>query len=492
LHSETLKAIDYIRNKYTDSSKIVFVSGDFNIVHPGHLRMLRFASECGEHLVVGITPNNSDTRLLTEDLRLEGVKAIGLIDETFILRDSIKEVIEYLQPGTVVKGKDFENTFNVEQNAVNSYGGNLLFSSGGIRFSSLDLLKNEFEISNRTHIKKPLDFLKRHNINRQTFNDYLKKISQLNILVIGDLIIDEYVACDALGMSREDPTLVVSPNTNNKFLGGAGIVAAHASSLGANVQFYSIVGDDENAKFAIEYLKKYALKPHLLTDKTRPTTLKQRFRVDDKTLLRVNYLRQYEISKKLQDEMWEELGPILKGQDLVIFSDFNYGCLPQALVDSISNYCHENGIKMAADSQSSSQLGDISRFKGVDMITPTEWEARVATKDYNSGLVNLAEVLAERTKTENVLLTLGKEGMLIHTSCSINRWVTDQLQSMNLAPKDVAGAGDSTLICASMGLAAGYDIWQCAYLGSIAAACQIGSLGNTPLSPETLRKELLK
>ena len=82
--------------------------------------------------------------------------------------------------------------------------------------------------------------------------------------------------------------------------------------------------------------------------------------------------------------------------------------------------------------------------------------------------------------------------MLIHTNCSINGWVTDQLQSMNLAPKDVAGAGDSTLICASMGLAAGYDIWQCAYLGSIAAACQIGSLGNIPLNPETLKKELLE
>jgi len=77
--------------------------------------------------------------------------------------------------------------------------------------------------------------------------------------------------------------------------------------------------------------------------------------------------------------------------NLIIFSDFNYGCLPQLLVDQITSFCNEKGIMMVADSQSSSQIGDVSRFRGMTLVTPTEREARFAVHDFESGLVVLAE-----------------------------------------------------------------------------------------------------
>ena len=146
---------------------------------------------------------------------------------------------------------------------------------------------------------------------------------------------------------------------------------------------------------------------------------------------------------------------------------------------------------MAADSQSSSQVGNVSRFTDMKLITPTEREARFAVHDFESGLVILAEKLTQKSGAKNVVITLGEEGILIHAETNDkNKWLTDRLPAMNSAPRDVAGAGDSFFICSAMSLAVGANIWQSSYLGSLAAACQIGRLGNIPLSPSELKAEL--
>ena len=150
-----------------------------------------------------------------------------------------------------------------------------------------------------------------------------------------------------------------------------------------------------------------------------------------------------------------------------------------------------HNIPMVADSQSSSQMGDVSRFKGMMLLTPTEREARLAVRDYNAGLVVLAEKLREKSDAANILLTLGAEGIIAHaSSANPDEWLTDRLPAFNTSPKDTAGAGDSLLTCCSMALAVGADIWQSMYLGSIAAACQVSRVGNIPLSPRDMAQEL--
>ena len=145
---------------------------------------------------------------------------------------------------------------------------------------------------------------------------------------------------------------------------------------------------------------------------------------------------------------------------------------------------------MVADSQSSSQVGDVARFRDMLLLTPTEREARLALHDSNSGLVVLAEAIRERSRAKNVILTLGAEGVLIHANVDApGGWLTDQLPAFNPAPKDAAGAGDSFLTCTSLALLAGANIWQSAYLGSLAAACQVGRVGNLPLSVEEIEAQ---
>ncbi len=491
LHADSINALTEIRRRVGGKKKIVFVSGNFNIVHPGHLRLLRFAAECGDFLVVGVNDKRSQGALLEEELRLEGVRSISLVGYSFLLRDAPEEFIAQLRPNVVVKGKEHETGINTETQAVSAYGGKLLFSSGDVSFSSLDLLRKEFQQVNYSTIVAPRDFLHRHGFAMQELNEALVKMRGLRICVIGDTIVDEYITCDPLGMSQEDPTIVVSPVLSEKFIGGAAIVAAHARGLGAEVDFISVTGKDVTAQMTRDWLDEYGVSHSLYEDDSRPTTLKQRFRTSNKTLLRVSHLRNQDISKEIQQKIFWDAQEALTRADLLIFSDFNYGCLPQALVNALIDHCRGKGIMMVADSQSSSQVGNVSRFKGMALITPTEREARISVRDFNSGLVVLAETLRVEAQAKNVLITLGAEGVLIHAASSNGeQWHTDRLQSFNTAPKDIAGAGDSLLTCASMAMAVGCDIWKSAYLGSLAAACQVGRIGNIPLRPSDLQAEM--
>ncbi|MCD4722149.1 MAG: adenylyltransferase/cytidyltransferase family protein [Desulfobacula sp.] len=483
LETSSLKHLGEIRKKLPKNEKIVFVSGFFNIVHPGHLRLLRFAAECGDFLVVGVYGDSVGDSLLDENLRFDGIKAISLVDYAFILKDTSEDFIKELSPAIVVKGKEHENSFNPEADVVKSYGGKMLFSSGDISFSLVELLQDESQRIVSSSFVKNDSFMQRHGFNWLDLEKVLKKFQELKVLVVGDVIVDEYITCDPIGMSQEDPTVVVTPVGTDLFVGGAGIVAAHASNLGADVSFFSITGSDEITGFVKKKLDTAKVKARLFQDESRPTILKQRFRSSGKTLLRVNHLRQHPISQEIQKQLKSELFDVINDQDVVIFSDFNYGCLPQPLVDTIILECKKKNIMMVADSQSSSQIGDISRFIDMKLMTPTEREARLALKDFESGLVVLAEKLRKKSRAENIFITLDKEGLLIHADVtSKNNYFTDRLEAMNKNPVDPAGAGDSLLTCSALALASGSDIWQSAYLGSVAAACQVSRNGNIPLS----------
>lgn len=471
----------------------VLVAGSFNVLHPGHIRLLRFAKECGDRLIVAVHSDRiaASGAYVQERLRLEGIQSNAWVDEAFIMDEPVTEVIARLRPDIVIKGKEHESRFNSELAAVEQYGGRLLFSSGEIAFSSVDLIRREFYESDPRSINIPCDYLARHGIDRERLGSLIERFTELKVCVVGDFIIDEYITCQPLGMSQEDPTVVVTPVDTTQFIGGAGIVAAHAAGLGAAVQFVSVTGDDAGRKFALEALANAGVNTQLLVDDSRPTTLKQRYRSKGKSLLRVSHLHQGAISVRLQEQMLAALEHVMDDVHLLVFSDFNYGCLPQSLVEQIVHMAKSRSVMLVADSQSSSQVGDISRFKGMTLLTPTEREARISTRNHEDGLVVLAEQLRQQADAQNILLKLGEEGLLIHArNGKAWGWLTDRVDALNSASKDVAGAGDSLLIASAMTLAIGGNIWEAACLGSLAAAVQVGRVGNTPLCTKELLQEL--
>ncbi len=472
------------------NGRVIFVSGNFNIIHPGHLRLINFAKTCGDFLVVGLFKDEEEGVVLPADIREESLLSLEAVSEVVRIRQNeLVSFLEKLKPYAVVKGKEHEKDANPEKAVLKSYGGHLIFSSGEAKFSSVDLIRRELISPSGFDLRLDASFLKSNQSSVKKVLNIINKFSQVNALVVGDLIVDEYIYCDPIGMSQEDPTIVVSPVESRRFIGGAGIVAGHVASLGANVDFLSITGDDLTAVESEKILKGYGVKTSFIKDASRPTILKQRFRASNKTLLRVSHLRSHDAGDEFVEKLLAQVKRKMSKTGLVIFSDFNYGCLPQNLVDGITSLCRQHGVPYVADSQASSQVSDVSRYVGAKMLAATEREARLAMSDFKSGIQNVANNLIVKSQADTLLLKLGAEG-LIALTVERGQHKTASLPAMNSNPVDVAGAGDAMLSAASLSMALGASLWESAYLGSIAAAIQVSRTGNIPLGKDNLIAEM--
>jgi bifunctional ADP-heptose synthase (sugar kinase/adenylyltransferase) len=222
-------------------------------------------------------------------------------------------------------------------------------------------------------------------------------------------------------------------------------------------------------------------------DAARPTTLKQRYRSGTQTLLKISHLKQDFLDNSKQVELFEIFEGISKEIDVLIFSDFSYGVLSPQIVDQILTLAYRLGIFVSADSQSSSQIGNLGKFRNIDLISATERETRLELKDNTSGLVVLAETLRSHLKSKNLLLKMGADGVLISAQNNDGKMLaTDEIAAINKNPVDTSGAGDSMLAGASLALASGATIYEAALVGSILAGIQVGRLGNLPISQEAL------
>ncbi len=475
-----------------EKKKVCFISGKFNVVHAGHLRLFRHAKEIADRLIVGIYVDSYelDGEILVPELdRIEGVRSNVWVDEVVSVENIEKTLLQY-RPEVVLKGKEHYGQLNVEGDIVARYGGALKFAGGDTRLSSWALLQAETE-NRRPVLQRSKGFCDRHGLSVDSLSSIIESVAKIRVLVIGDLILDRYVDCQPIGLSSEDPTVVVSPLHERTFVGGAGIVAAHAASLGSNSTFVSVCGDDDPARRALDLLAKSGVEAEVLVDADRPTTRKTRYRAEKQTLLRVNEFRDHQIDQQLTEKITDCVLSHLPSKDLLIFSDFSYGVFSEEMIKVITDAGRRQGLVMAADSQSSSQIGDITRFPNVSLITPTEREARLAVRDNRSGLVGISEKVRRATNADCIPITLGSEGVFLHRpDVDGTGWSDDQVPALNDSPVDVSGAGDAFLVATSMSMACKADIWSAIFIGSLAAACQVGQLGNMPLDRDELLAKL--
>ena len=180
--------------------KKVLVTGVFNVLHPGHVRLFRFASDCGDHLIAAVQSDKTSKQpiYVNQQLRLEGVESNSYINEAFITNEDPKALVKRLKPDILVKGREHENRKNPEEEILKEYGGELLFDSGEVSFSSIDLLEREFKDPVTSGGNLPYDYMERHKIEAEQLSNYIENFSKLKVAVVGDLIMDEYIICDPL------------------------------------------------------------------------------------------------------------------------------------------------------------------------------------------------------------------------------------------------------------------------------------------------------
>tara|TARA_B110000971_G_scaffold193856_1_gene207074 strand:+ start:11244 stop:12683 length:1440 start_codon:yes stop_codon:yes gene_type:complete len=462
--------------------KTIFVYGTFNVLHSGHLRLLKYAKKLGDDLVVGVYSDTypGSANIINQKLRIEALKSIGWISKVILIKDVIKS-IKKINPQIIVKGKEFANKKNSEITIIKSIGAKLLFSSGDSMSAIDEFYSKEIKSIEGVSLNLEKDFILRHKIKVDGLISSIKNFNKLKICVIGDTIVDEYINCNPLGMSQEDPSIVFSPISSTKYLGGAAIVAAHGASLGSSVDFISVCGKDDAKDFVIKKLNSLKVNSKIFEDDNKPTIIKQRFRSNGKTVFKLSHLRNEDILSKIEKKIINFFKSRVSTYDLLIFSDFNYGCLTQNLISTLTDIAKKNHLIITADSQSSSQIGDILKYKNIDLLTPTEREARVSLKNEKDGLVVLATNITSLTNTKNLIVKLGDNGLLIYKEPKNNEVFTDEIGALSNYIEDTAGAGDSMLIAMSLMLAGKNDIWRASLIGSIAAAIQVSRIGNIPI-----------
>ncbi|MEK6675165.1 MAG: adenylyltransferase/cytidyltransferase family protein, partial [Planctomycetota bacterium] len=388
--------------------RIVHCHGCFDIVHPGHIRYLEFARGQGDILVVSLTGDPEVCKgemrpYIPQELRAENLAALMFVDYVVINREPTAEsLLHQLRPEAYVKGREYENSndagFLAEKGVVEGYGGRIIFSSGEIVFSStalIDRLPSHPELeSHRLHL-----FCRRNQITRNTLDESLARFRDLHVIVVGDVIIDRYVHCDALGVASESPMLSLAQRDERRYVGGAAIVARHVAALGAHAFLLTAGGDDERTRFASEVLEAEGVGCHLIP--SRPTLVeKTRFVVDDTKLFKVDQAQVLPLDSIAERRAATILSQQSKIADAVIFCDFGYGMITNGLLGRALPTVRQNVRTLSADV--SGGKGNLLGFRNVDLLCPTEREVRTMLHDFESGLSSIAWQLLEHTQARHL------------------------------------------------------------------------------------------
>ncbi len=482
-----------------EGKKIVLCQGHFNVIHPGHLRFIEFAHEQGDFLVVAVQGEKKledvvKNKFFSVSERANGIASLEYVDKVFIYNDaSFAELAEAVKPNIYVLGVEFSKKMDQikdDVGLIEKFGGKVIFSSGDVRYAPTEFLDKGFEgIMEERHALFH-SALSKQNITLKKLNDLLDSFHKSRILVIGDTMVDQYVACDALGMSSEAPVLVVREIEHKEFVGGAAIVARHVSALCAQCSFISLIGNDEPGRMARSVLQKENVNASMIIDEDRATTFKIRYMVGPQKVLRVSRLKDVPLSSKMEEEAIRQIDRVKDKIDGIIVSDFGYGMITPALLEHISRTAKEKGLKVFGDVQSSSQVGNVAKFKDYYILTPTEKEARIALGDKYSGLEVLGHNLLKETNAQNLIMTMGPEGFIAFDNSAGNRALvkTQHFPALNPHPLDVVGAGDSLLAGMAVSSCAGASVMEASAIGSIVASIAVGKIGNFPVTLKEIKE----
>lgn len=492
---KTVEELSSIIGTRPRQKKLVMCHGVFDIVHPGHIRHLLYAKSQGDVLIASLTCDEfiskaADRPYVPQELRAVNLAALEMID--YVLIDIHPEPltsIAALQPDYFVKGFEYsvDGTHpktRQEMEIVSSYGGEFLFSPGDVIYSSSRLLAQH---KPSLKLDKLVTTMQAEGVTFDYLQQTLEQMNGVRVHVVGDTIVDKYSYCTLLGPSTKTPTFSVKLDKSELFVGGAGIVAKHLRSLGAEVTFTTVLGRDDLAEFVVNDLSAWQIKLNIVCDVHRPTTLKERFWTGNYKLLQVDVLDNSPLSTLHVEEVKNSL--LKTPTELVVFSDFRHGLFHSSSIPVLIEAVPPDTFKVA-DSQVSNRWGNILDFKGFDLITPNEHEARFALGDQDSGVRHLAQRLLNEAQAKYLILKLGERGILCFRQKQPVPRSFFYIESFVERLVDAVGAGDALLAAASLSLVRSQDIVQSAIIGNLAAAVACELEGNVPVECETIAQRL--
>jgi rfaE bifunctional protein kinase chain/domain/rfaE bifunctional protein nucleotidyltransferase chain/domain len=471
-----------------EGKTVVQCHGCFDIVHPGHIRYLRFARSLGDVLVVTVSADDAvmkgyERPYIPEDLRLDNLAELACVDYVVLSEDEwAGPVLEAVQPDIYVKGREYESKndprFAKEKKTVESYGGRVVLGSGDVIFSSTEIGRRK---GNTLDMEQPKiqRFCRVNEINTARLKNTISAFSDLKVLILGDAILDHYAHCEGARVASESPIVAVKPVSEEWFIGGAGLIARQSAVLGAKPTFVTCCQEDEAFGRIKDSLERSGVEVHNLATPGRGAYTKTRFLVGGKKVFKVDRGNLMPIPIETTNELITMLREQLEAHDGLIVTDFGYGLFGPTLATAIPEIAKKSGKPYFADVSTNGQA-NILKFREPQLATPTEDELRFALGDSESGLSNLASRYYGASGARGLIVTMGRRGSLgFHPPRGAgDRLRTDYLPALEINEVDAVGAGDVFLTGACLSELVGESLPLGMYLGSSLASISSGILGN--------------
>ncbi len=494
---ELSHVVEFADHHHRAGRTVVLCHGCFDVIHPGHLRYLQFASEQGDALVVSITADDAIEKsdglrpIVPQELRAESLEALKIVDRVVIASwPTAEPVIHAIKPDIYVKGREYEHSHNAgflaEKQAVESEGGRVLFSSGDIVFSSTSLLDHLSSSDSIDPEKRFGYWLRRNGIHGASLRESIAKdFRGKRIIVVGDAIIDRYTFCDAHAVAGEAPVLSVRPIEERDFIGGAAVIAGHLAGLGADVHLITASGNDERGRWLSGELARHDIDTTFIP-LHQTTPFKQRFVVDSQKVLKVDRVHVRPLDTFGEAHILDTLRSLRADTDAVIFTDFGCGIITLNLLGQAIPLLREHVPILTGDV--SGDRRSIFGCRDFDLLCPNERELRGVMGDFEQSLPSLADQFMRRLHLGNLLVTMGARGAILFRprESDPEHWFRSRLRSDHLPTLqrnivDPLGAGDACLAVTTLGLVAGMSSPEASCLGMAAAGVQATRVGNPSL-----------
>jgi D-beta-D-heptose 7-phosphate kinase/D-beta-D-heptose 1-phosphate adenosyltransferase len=324
----------------------------------------------------------------------------------------------------------------------------------------------------------------------------LKRVRQIlegtlhaKVLVIGDLMLDQFVWGSVRRISPEAPVPVVEFERESYMPGGAANVARNLTALQVPTELFGIVGQDETARKLKQLLVEQSVVCEgVIGDRTRPTSIKSRIIAHNQQMVRVDRETTEPLNAKTLKRLIEALEHRIYQADAVIVGDYGKGVVTQTMLDQVKQICRERGVWLSLDPKPVNRL----ELSGLSLITPNRKEAfELAGKDdrtrgpvplEDATLMEVANTLLEKLQPALLLITLGDHGMLLCRRGEKPFHIPTVAQEVF----DVSGAGDTVIASFTMAIAAGASPIEAAIFSNHAAGVVVGKIGTATLTQEEL------
>lgn len=473
--------------------RIVLCHGVFDLLHIGHIRYLRQAKEQGDVLVVTITPDcfvdkGPGHPAFNEELRLEAIAALDCVDYAAINEwPTAEETLRLLKPHVYAKGAEFRNledaTGKISREAAvaDEVGAELIFVDD-IVFSSSNLINRYLSMFSKECQEYMQQFRQRYTLAEVL--GYLDRFAKLKVLVLGDMILDEYEYCSGLGASSKDPVLALLHQSKELFAGGVAAIANHVAQHVHQVTLCTVLGDDG----CEEYIRNCLAPTVDLLPVTRPhapTVTKHRI-LDGysfQKLLEVYRMETSPLPRAQETELLRHLEAQIAAHDVVIAADFGHGCITPALV----GFLCEKASFLAVNTQANAGnrgYHTISRYPRADFVSLASHEIALEYRNYTLSIGEMMEDLRQKLSCRGILTTEGRHGCAVLMDGEFHR-----APSFASAVVDRVGAGDALFSVTALAVQQDLPTEIIAFFGNIAGSLAVETIGNAKaVGQDAMRK----